>query len=71
MKTQLFQVWREGWVATEDRGYAARMGEAEADSFEEACQIVLEGNKYFDPERLTWWVCHLFPSGTLARERFG
>ena len=71
MKTQLFQVWREGYVITGARGYAHLFGEAEAESFEEVCQIVLEGDEDFDPERLTTWACRLYPTETLAREYFG
>jgi len=71
MGRQLFQVWREGYRATGDRDGAHKMGDAVADSFEEACQAVLEGDKSFDPKRLTWWGCRLYPSEALARKQFG
>ena len=71
MKTQLFQVWREGYRITGNWDHARMMGEAEAATFEEACQIVLEGDEDFDPERLTTWACRLYPTETLAREYFG
>lgn len=70
MAKQLFQVWREGYVCTGNRDDARCLGEAEADSFEEACQIVLGDEETFNPERLTLWACRLFPSETLAREGF-
>jgi hypothetical protein len=62
-----YQVWRSGWIITESNEPAALLGEADAESFEQACAIVLRDDKEFDPIGLTKWGCKLWDNETDAR----
>lgn len=66
-----FDVWSEGYAATGESGGAVYHGQATAASFREACVKVLGRNELFDPTRLTYWGCRLFPTEEEARRSFG
>lgn len=64
-----YEVWTEGYIATGQRGYAQYHGCAEAESFEEACKIVL-GDR-LDKDRLSVWGCRCFENEKDASKSFG
>lgn len=47
------------------------MGEAVAQTFEEACAAVLLGDTNYDPKRGTYWGCRLYESERRARASYG
>lgn len=66
-----YEIWSEGYAASGDRGGASLHGTATANSFAEACEIVLSGDFNFNKEQLTYWGCRLFGKETDARKTFG
>ncbi len=72
---RLFNVWAEGFSVTGEHARASVLGSARAPSFAEACQVVMakhaEAPRYFDPARLTYWSCRLFPVESDARASCG
>jgi len=70
MKT--WEVWVEGYSATGDSAPARRLAESiEAETFADACELLLGKDGLFDAERLTYWGCKLFPTELEARKSFG
>jgi hypothetical protein len=68
---QTFEVWREGYRITGNSDIHYLMGTRDAETFEEACIILLSGDKFFNPEKLTYWSCRLFDNASEAAEAFG
>ncbi len=66
-----FEVWQEGYQATGQRGEASFLGETEANSFSEACDIICREDPNYNKERLSVWGCKLFPTEKEARKSFG
>ena len=66
-----YEIWSEGYAATGERGEAIKIGEAEAESFQEACNTLLRENGLYDSARLTYWGCRLFDNEADARKLFG
>jgi len=70
-----YEVWAEGFRATGNQDQAYYWGQAEGETFTEACQQLARINpafaEYFDAERLTHWGCRLFPTEAEARQTYG
>lgn len=72
---KVYDIWAEGYACTGDSAGATLVGQACAETFQEAC------NKYatydagfarlYDPERLTYWGCKLFDNRQDAQVNFG
>jgi len=65
-----YQIWVEGFIATGENGRAHLAGTYEAEEFSEACAMAAKGRNWgdlFNPERLTYWGCRLFPTEHEAR----
>jgi hypothetical protein len=76
MKT--FQVWVEGYQVTGDSGTHRLAGTVEAETFQEACDIVFSDStkseywrECYNSEKLKFWGCRLFDNATEAAEAFG
>lgn len=72
----MYDIWVEGYAASGDRGVAQRVCTVEADTFSDACIKANKSGKFqgfgtFDPERLTIWGCHLYPTKAEAKKSFG
>ncbi|MFF2798109.1 hypothetical protein [Lysinibacillus xylanilyticus] len=71
----LYPIWSEGYKATGQSAGAMCHGEAEGETFKEACVEFASTNKrfkeYFDEERMTYWGCRLFDNSVDARKSFG
>lgn len=70
-----FNIWSEGYRATGDWADAQFHGLSEGDSFEQACIRFAKENAWFDkwfhPEKMTFWGCKLYDNEVDARKRFG
>jgi hypothetical protein len=67
-----YQVWMEGFLVTGMEGIPAQaslVGEADADSFQEACNIVCGWMPDYDGSRV--WGCRLFDNRIDAQKTFG
>jgi hypothetical protein len=64
-----WKVYSEGFSCTGEFCPAAYEGAAQAETFKEACQIVLGKKASYDPIRNTLWAMRLFDNATDA-ERF-
>ena len=67
----IYEIWSEGYVAQGNRAKAKYWGRREGESFQEACDKMFGGDRYYDPVRLTHWACQLFDNGEDARKSFG
>ena len=67
----MHEVWREGYRITGESECAFKLGEAQAATFEEACDIVCSGKADYDANRLTVWGCRLFNNEADARRFAG
>lgn len=73
----LFEIWVEGYCASGDSAPARLLGRVEANTFEEACNILCspeewqQRNGNFNPAKGTVWGCKLFDNETDARALFG
>ena len=65
------EVWREGYRITGESDGAVKLGEAQADTFEEACDIVCRGKADYDAKTRRVWGCRLFNNEADARRLFG
>ena len=65
------EVWREGYRITGESEGAVKLGEAQAATFKEACDIVCRCYTNYDPMRRTVWGCRLFNNEADARKAFG
>jgi hypothetical protein len=63
----VFRVWREGYLGRQ----AAFLGERQAGSFREACDLVCADVHGYDPDDLRIWACYLFDNEADARKSFG
>lgn len=61
----------EGFRATGGYGVAQKLGEIEAETWEDACYQLLQNDPMYDPEENAVWGCALFPSEYEARKSFG
>ena len=68
---KVFEIWSEGYAITGGRGKALFHGKIKATSFKEACDILFDDDKFYNPENLTYWGCKLFDNETDARKSFG
>lgn len=74
---QIFEIWSEGYDVPECKSGAKKLGQAEAETFQEACNIFCsslhwqERNGFYDSKRLTIWGCRLFDNEIDARRSFG
>ena len=71
-----YEVWREGYRATGEEGYASFIGSVYADSFKEACDILCANRDdkiygRYDSEKLMVWACRLFDNEEDAKRSFG
>ena len=69
--SKYYEVWVEGYRTISRAGYAWRAGIAEASSFQEACEIVFEGEKPYNKDNNTYWGCRLLDNEADARKIFG
>jgi hypothetical protein len=74
-KPKQFGIWSEGYLATGMDGIPSDphfWGMVEAETFQEACNKLAEKNEGFknsyDPKRMTYWGCRLYPSFDEANE---
>lgn len=72
-----WQVWIEGYRATGGSAKAQNVGEVEAATFREACDILCSPAEWqeqwgtYNAERGTVWGCRLFDNEVAARRSFG
>lgn len=69
-----YSVWMEGFQVMEGIGHAQYLGDYEADSFLEACQLAADDHpRYgdYNPKYNTIWGCELFDNEEDARKNFG
>jgi hypothetical protein len=70
-----YQIWSEGYIATDQHGNALYHGSQEADNFEDALNKFAaanpEFNRYYNKRHKTFWGCCLFDNEKDARKRFG
>ena len=66
-----YNIWAEGWCATGGGGGAVFFGESSGNTFREACITLLNKDKSFNKENLSWWGCKLFDNEQDARRSFG
>ena len=73
-----FEVWAEGYSTNGDSGIHRLMGTEDAETFQEACDIVFSNSdeseywrECYNAERLTHWGCRLFDNATEARKALG
>ncbi len=70
-----WQLWKEGYACTGQRASASFLGEFEAPTFKEACDIW--GNKpenkpfYKSKDVPSHWACRIFDNEAQARRSFG
>lgn len=67
----MHEVWMEGYRATGEHAVAEKLGEAEAPTFADACDIVCAKRSDYDWKRGTVWGCCLFNNEADARAVFG
>lgn len=69
-----YSIWMEGFQVMEGKATAEFLGEYEADTFLEACQMAADdhpGYGNYDPKRNCIWGCRLFDNEKDARGTFG
>lgn len=71
----VYNLWMEGFACTGNFGTAQPLGLVEAETFESAVKkrmaIYPDSEKYFNPEKLTYWGCGIFDNEADARKVFG
>ena len=68
---KIFEIWSEGYIITGGSGTAQLHDKIKANSFKEACDILFNGDQFYNPKNLTYWGCRLFDNETDARKAFG
>jgi hypothetical protein len=71
MTDRLWQIWSEGYRATGGESDATYRASVYAATFRQACDRFFGGDKYYDPDTLTYWGCHLYDNEADARKSFG
>ena len=73
-----YRIWMEGYDALGNRAGHEYIGSTEAESFSDACKIVVrewagdkEYKKFYDEEYNTFWGCRLFDNEYEASRAFG
>jgi hypothetical protein len=70
-----WKIWAEGFATSGEYGNHTLMGEADGETFEEACANLAKTDdffaKSFDAAQLTYWACRLFPTAEEAAKSFG
>jgi hypothetical protein len=71
----LYEIWAEGYWVQEGKADATLLGTAHGADFPEAVQNLIKIKprlaKDFDPNRMTYWGCRLFPTEAEARRLYG
>lgn len=68
----IFDIWVEGYATTGDRSPCRHVCSGiEAETFEEACQKVFQGDTYYNSSSNTHWGCQLFDNQVDASKSFG
>ena len=70
----IYSIWMEGFHIMEGKATAEHLGDYEADSFLDACQLAADehpGYGEYDAERNCIWGCRLFDNEIDARKSFG
>lgn len=67
----VWDVWVQGYAATGERGTAWLKGRIGAETFGEACDLLFDGDPYYDRENLSVWGCSCYPNEADARRVFG
>ena len=63
-----YEVWSEGFVCTGSEAQAFFYGTVEANSFQEACDIMLKDDPEYDSFSLSTWGCRLYDNEADARK---
>jgi hypothetical protein len=63
-----YNIWAEGY---DNRNGARKMGEVEANSFEQACDKIFKEDANYNAIRLSHWGCKLFDNELDAKRRHG
>lgn len=61
-----YEIWVEGYQATGNSSLAQKLGEAEGNTFKEACVTYFKTAsepQYFDSGDMTYWGCKLYSGG--------
>lgn len=73
-----YEIWMEGYAATGESGTAQKLGEFEAESFDDAVELLLRNGdhkKYYRRSDITGnhliWGCTLYDNEKDARRYFG
>lgn len=67
----IYNVWMEGYQITGNSSDAQLLGSTDAESFQEACDLLLVDENLYDSERLVVWGCRLYDNEIEARKSFG
>lgn len=77
----MWDVWIEGYRATEEYGTHEFLGKFRGKTFQEACKAAAMEklarcdmdtfNKYYNEKRNTWWGCHFYDNEADAAKDFG
>ena len=74
-RSELYDVWMEGFRATGESATAQHIGSARGTTFEEACRTLLRAghslSEHYDSTRNSVWGCRLYPTEMEARRTFG
>ena len=68
---KIFEIWSEGYIMPGGIGTAQLHDKIKANSFKEACDILFDGDRFYNPKNLTYLGCKLFDNETDARKAFG
>jgi hypothetical protein len=66
-----FTIWTEGYSCTGNSSGAMYHGNAQGNTFTEACRNFFRDNKYYNPIENTYWACKCFDNETDAKKSFG
>ena len=74
-----YEIWMEGYAATQESETAQYVGSVEARSFKDACikfskteeAVEKQWEEFFDSENLSYWGCRLFDNEADSRKTFG
>ncbi|MCK4826614.1 hypothetical protein KA005_63320 [bacterium] len=74
-----YEIWMEGYAATQESDIAQYVGSVEAKSFKEACikfskteeATEKQWEEFFNPTDLSFWGCRLYDNEADARKTFG